>query len=470
MRFDDRYIEAAAALQRAQAAAPSSEARRLIQAEQARLAYYLGDFRGGLHLATGLTSGGRDLAASRAGIAASANLMALNRANEARSAVMTAQLGFRSMRVRGDDLADGLIQLAHVEAHIGDHRVAADDAAAALRITTRDPDASRLHSRALCASGFALSYGGREEALAPLLEAERLERSRGGAIWHWALFCVATLLRDRGDLHSAGVWLARSGVTLRYERAWFAVRAGDTHSIGGWLRPPFAADERPFFRALVGATRLKRSGSGAIAPALRAANEFTQLGMHHWSWGARWIAAADSELPTAQRVRMVGDVLTELAAHSTTHWALFDPVRSLGVLRLCQRHGLKAASDLTEHLEEWSALPRLERGGALASLSLLSLDGLASLREARLTVAEVHALTTALELWLETGDASRRALAAHLGISENSVRSLVTAIRRKLQLEGRRGLEPIVAWLADRELLTPTTAIRMVRRLAGPRG
>jgi hypothetical protein len=469
LRIDERFNEALAALDRAEGIGLGPEASRLAQAERARLMYYLGRFDDGAR-AGSFIAAGSDLAAGRAAVAVSANLLALNRGHDALSAASAALVRMRTTRARADDVVDALIQLTHVHAHMGDHLSAINAGRAAVRRATQDASAERLRGRAMCALGFALTYAGNQDALGVLLDAERLERERAGAVWHWVQFCIAVFLRDRGYTQSAQTWLARRGVALRYERAWFALRAGDVSGAATWLRPPVTADERPFVRAVVAATRLSRGGSKTVVAASRAEAEFERLGLRHWSWGTTWLRAQDSELGVAERTTILAQLIEELGGHAAVHWGFFDPIRARHALRLIPPARLPAyGTELIAHLEAWSSPARYDDHALLGALTLLTIDALAAFAAIGLTPAEIRTLTAALETWLETGDASRHVLAAQLGITDSSVRSLISDIREKLGIEGRRGVEPIVLWLAEREFLGPHAAMRAVQTLSGAR-
>lgn len=466
LRFDERFTEALSALDRAMALSPSGEQLRLIQAEQARLAYYVGNFEDGVRLADEVLSEGQDLAAARAGLAASVNLMALNRAHDALAAISLAQLRLRVARARGEDLADALIQLAHVQAHMGSHGAAVETGRAAVRLTGSGADGERLRGRALCALGLVLSYAGDDDALEALMNAERAERTRSASLWHWTQFCIAAYLRDRGYAPAAAAWLGRSGVSIGHELAWFAIRSGDISDVNRWLRSHVRGDERPFARCVLAALRTASGNARAAPAALRAADEFTRLGMQHWSWGARWIAAADPQLAPVRRGALVGNLIDELEERSSLHWGFFDPASCIRVLRITARYGLpQYAERIRAHVEAWSAPARYEDGALLGALSLLKAEALSSLADAGLTLAEVRGLVVVLELWLEGSDPSRAALADRLHARESSVRSLISEIRAKLGIRGRRGVEPLIAWLAERDLLAPATATSVIRRL-----
>jgi len=349
---------------------------------------------------------------------------------------------------------------------MGNHRIAVETGRVASRLTNTDPNADRLRGRALCALGFALTCSGDEEALEVLLDAERAERTRAAALWHWAQFCIGAFLRDRGYAQPAVIWLSRSGVAIRHERAWFAIRGGDVSGAGEWVTPPIRADERPFARTVLAALRTARGRPGAERVAIKAATEFAHLGMHHWSWGARWIAAASPELNARRRASFVGDLVAELAERSAMHWGFFDPVSAMRALTSIPRQGMPHhAQRLVVHLSTWSSPPQYEDGALLGVLRFVKADGLSTLADAGLTPTELRALIVALELWLEHGEASRSAMASRLHARESSVRSLIGDIRSKLGIRGRRGVEPLVAWLAARDVLTPSTAMQVIRRL-----
>lgn len=469
LRIDERYTEALSALDRAESMQLAPEAARLVQAERARLLYYLGRFSEGARVGIAIAAG-PDLAAARAAVAVSANVLAMNRGHDALNAASAALVGMRTARARADDVADALIQLAHVHAHMGDHASAIDAARAAVRRTAPDSVAQRLRGRALCALGFALTYAGDEDALAVLLDAERVERDRGGAVWHWAQFCIAVFLRERGYMQAAQTWLARSGVAIRYERAWFALRADDGFGAAVWLRPPITADERPFVRVLVAATRLSRGIRRPLLAATQAEAEFRRLGLSHWSWGATWLRAQDATLTIAQRTTILVHLLTELSSRAVVHWGFFDPAGARRVLQTISPVHLPAhANRILAHVEAWSSRARYDDQALLGALTIVTMDALATFAALGLTRAEIRGLTVALQLWLDTGDASRRAVAQRLGVTESSARSLISDIREKLSIEGRRGVEPIILWLAERQLLAPAAAMRAVQKLSGHR-
>lgn len=103
----------------------------------------------------------------------------------------------------------------------------------------------------------------------------------------------------------------------------------------------------------------------------------------------------------------------------------------------------------------------------LEALHLLNPESLLLLTQAGLTTSEIRTVLKALETWLSAGEIRRGELARVLGLQESSVRSQFGHIRSKLGLHGRRGFEPILLWLAERSLLSPSTASIALRRLAG---
>jgi DNA-binding NarL/FixJ family response regulator len=89
------------------------------------------------------------------------------------------------------------------------------------------------------------------------------------------------------------------------------------------------------------------------------------------------------------------------------------------------------------------------------------------LRAKGLTSAEIRLLAAMVGTWLSDRGATRVDVASALGQRESTVRPQTTRIRAKLGIERRRGVEPLVAWLARHELLTSDTMIAAIVALAG---
>lgn len=467
LRLEERYPEALAAIERARARAPSDEQRRYLDAEEARLSYYLGRFAGGRELGVRLAEGPSDLAAARGLIAQSANALALNDGHEAFAAANEALLRLRTLRARASEVVDAQVQLTHVLAHMGRHSDAIAAARSCLSVA-RDGDAADV-ARSEYALGFALSYAGSDEAIDHLLTAEAATRPRAGALWNWILFCIAADLRDRGLLDGAAAFLSRSSVAIRHERSWFAYRTGDLNAALSWLLPAVRADERPFARTVIAAVRIQRGTArrdrDAVSSPIR---EFEREGLDHWRWGAMWIrlASAPAAPEREQRLRVL---LDELAARDAVSWGFYDPLLTAGVLRRAAPalRTSEPAATLLSRAEAFSApRPPREVNVLLESLHLLNPEALVALRDAGLTHAEVRTILRALQTWLGSGEIRRSELAASLGYRESSIRAHFAHIRSKLGIEGRRGFEPILSWLVERELLSPSTASAALRRLA----
>lgn len=468
LRLDERYSEAEALGVRAlRDAGPDS--RRLLEAEIARLHYYFGRFGEGADAAQRLI-GPNDLASARAATAASANSLALNRGHAALRHARDAILRLSLLGPPREDAVDARIQVVHTLAHMGAHAEAEATARSSLSLARRT-SGGREVARAEYALGFALWFSGSDAAVDRLLSAERMTRDRAGALWHWILFCIAACLRDLGYLEPADAYATRSGVALRYERAWFQIRARDPQLAAMWIRPPIRRDEVPFLRAICGAIRLQRRGSphdgSALRVAARAADEFGRQGLEHWRRGSLWIAAADATAPSSMREELARSALDSLSGRAS-NWGFYDPELLKPWSRDQGVHPLLARLLETHRRQSGSAgaqLPLL-----LPTLRLLNPEAIAVLSEAGLSPADIRTATAALELWLEDGALRRRELARRLVISDGSARTRMGSLRQKIGVSAARGGEPIVRWLADRELLSPTTQRRVIQLLAGKRG
>lgn len=466
LRLEERYPEALAAIERARARAPSDEQRRYLDAEEARLSYYLGRFAAGRELGVRLAEGPSDLASARGLIAQSANALALNDGHEAFAAANHALLRLRTLRARASEVVDAQVQLTHVLAHMGRHADAVATARSCLTLA-REANAADV-ARSEYALGFALSYAGSDEAIDRLLTAEAATRPRAGALWNWILFCIAACLRDRGLLDGAAAFLSRSSVAIRHERSWFAYRTGDLSAALRWLLPAVRADERPFARTVIAAVRLRRATGRPHGVVASAVHEFERDGLDHWRWGAMWIqlASAPAAPEQDQRLRVL---LDELTARDAVSWGFYDPLLTAGVLRRAAP-ALRAsgpAAALLSRAEAFGApRPPREVNVLLESLHLLNPEALVALRNAGLTHAEMRTILRALQTWLASGEIRRSELAASLGYRESSIRTHFAHIRSKLGIEGRRGFEPILSWLVERELLSPSNASAALRRLA----
>jgi DNA-binding CsgD family transcriptional regulator len=465
MRQDERYAEALAAVGRARSLRPSRDQLRYLDAEEARLCYYLGLFVQGRDLAVRVAQGPNDVASARALVARSVNALALNQGSEALAAANDALLRLRVVRATSYELVDAQIQLTHVLANTGRHTEAIANARSCVHLARESAEGEL--ARTEYALGFALAYAGDDEAIDRLLAAEGATRRSAGALWNWIVFCLAAYLRDRGFLQGAADFLSRSSVALRHERSWFAYRAGDMTGALRWLLPPTLPDERPFARTVLGAIRLHRRTPRGARAAAAAAREFGDIGLDHWRWGAMWINLG-STTPGGQE-GAVRALLDELAARGVSNWGFYDPVLTGKILRRSERE--LRGNELSRKL-----LTRAERSGAskpppelnvlLEALHLLNPECLLILTEAGLTTSEIRTILRALQTWLRTGEIRRSDLASALGLQESSVRAQFGRIRSKLGLHGRRGFEPILLWLAERDLLSPSTASIALQRLA----
>lgn len=464
MRNDERYTEALAAVGRARSLGPSMDQLRYLDAEEARLCYYLGLFLHGRDLAVRVVHGPEDVAAARALVARSVNALALNQGREALDAANEALLRLRILRTPPSELIDAQIQLTHVLANTGRHTEAIANARSCARLARESAQGER--ARTDYALGFALAYAGEDEAIDSLLAAEDATRRRAGAFWNWIVFCLAAYLRDRGFLDGAADFLSRSSVALRHERSWFSYRSGDMTSALRWLLPPIRADERPFARTVVSAIRLHRGIPRGAQAAAAAVREFGESGLDHWRWGAMWIALGSG---TPDEDGALDALLDELAARGVSNWGFYDPILTGKILRRSGRH--LRGNELFQRL-----VMRAERSGAskpspelnvlLEALHLLNPESLLILTQAGLTTSEIRTVLKALQTWLRTGEIRRTDLAIALGLQESSVRTQFGRIRSKLGLHGRRGFEPILHWLAEQDLLSPSTASIALRRLA----
>ena len=449
---------------RARSLHPSQDQDRYLDAEEARLCYYLGLFDQGRDLGVRVSQGSNDVAAARALVAQSVNALALNQGSEALEAANGALLRLRVLRATSSELVDAQIQLTHVLAHTGRHIEAIANARSCAHLASEDAQDERARSE--YALGFALAYAGSDEAIDRFLAAEGGTRRRAGALWNWIVFCLAAYLRDRGFLDGAADFLSRSSVALRHERAWFAYRSGDMTSAFTWLRPPVPADERPFARTVLGAIRLhRRTPRGARAVAA-AAREFGEIGLDHWRWGATWIALGSTATHDHDGVRAL---LDELTARGVSNWGFYDPDLTRQILRRSERalRGNELSAALLRRAEQASASrPPPELNVLLEALHLLNPESLRVLTDVGLTTSEVRTVLRALQMWLRMGEIRRSDLASALSVKESSVRAQFGRIRSKLGIHGRRGFEPILLWLAERDLLSPSTASIALRRLA----
>lgn len=466
LRADERYPEAAAAIGRARARGPSDEQRRYLDAEEARLCYYLGRFASGRELGARVAVGPPDIASARGLVAQSANALALNDGRAALAAVNEALLRLRTLRARATELIDAQIQLTHALAHMGRHGEAVATARGCMPMA-RDSDDGDV-ARSEYALGFALFYAGSDEALDRLLTAERSTRARAGALWNWIIFCIAACLRDRGLLDGAASFLSRSSVALRHERAWFAYRTGDLDAALSWLLPAVRGDERPFARTVIGAVRIHRGSTRRDHVVVAAVREFERVGLDHWRWGATWIELA-SVPDSSDREDRLRVLLDELSARGAANWGFYDPPLTADILRRATPalRRTELAATLLARAEAFSApRPPREINVLLEALHLLNPEALVALGDVGLTHAEVRTVLRALQTWLEVGEIKRTELATALGYRESTVRTHFAHIRSKLGIEGRRGFEPILSWLVERQLLSPSTASTALRRLA----
>lgn len=437
-------------------------------AELARLAYYGGRFRPGAAAAEELI-GPRDLASARAGIAASANRLALNDGHTALRHARDAILRMRLLGASVEDRIDGQVQLVHTLAHMGAHREAEVEARKALRVARAAASEPEV-ARAQYALGFALWFEGSISAIDPFLAAEALTRRRAGAQWHWILFCLSACLRDHGHLDAADAYAIQSDVALRYERAWFEIRHRRPGSAARWIRPPISRDEIPFFRVVTAAIRLElgrsRRARAVMRGAVHAAEEFQRGGLLHWRWGALWLAAADQGGALAERQEIVGNLMQDLTHHSMRHWGFYDPTL------LKPWSHMPATRDLIQRATEGGDVESLAAAHVpllAPMLRLLNPEALAVLTEVGLSPAEIRTVSTAMRRWLERGAVRRTELASDLRIAEASVRSRMNAIRQKLGIGRTRGIEPFLYWLAEHDLLAPATQRRAIQLLSRSR-
>ncbi len=459
LRRNERYVDAQHALDEVRGDA-GDLARRLALAERARLAYYAGEFERGVALAQSARTT-IDEATLHAGFALGLNLLALNRGADALAAINEALLHTRLLASVATEVIDGLVLLAHVQAHTGRHRDAINTAHSAVVLASQPIVDSHDRARAEYAYGFALMFGGREDALSRLVAAERLARSRGGSLWRWVLFCIALELRDRGFAAGASQFLARSTVALRYERAWFGVRRADFRDAASWLRARVASDERPYARTVVAAIRARCRVQAKPLPGLtRAIAEFQHGGLDHWRWGALWIRHAQVSDASG-----FGALLDELQQRQILKWGFFDPVVARSAIRrtpIAHPYAQQVLCSLRRDSTASDAQPQL----LLSALQVVNPEALAEFAVAGLAPSEIRVLLAALHLWFDRAAFTRADLARDLNLQESSVRSTLNRIRMKLGIEHRRGVEPILAWLAERELLAPSATSRVIARLA----
>lgn len=474
LRSQARYADAELTTQRGLDTAPPGDLRRLLMAELAHLLYYRGRFGEGVTLASEALNGPAGLASGRAALAASVNLIALNRGTEALHLVQRADLDLRTAAAEEDDRLEVLVQQAHVEAHMGRHGSAVRTARAAVHLAERGNLARERIARARYVLGFALSYAGEEDAIAHLLAAEALARDRALSLRQWILFCIAVHLRDLGWHAGASDFLARSNVALRHERAWFAYRMGDTREALAWLRAPIASDERPYLRVVVAAIRRDRRRPGHLS-AMRAAEEFRRGGLDHWRWAAEWLALLPYSARDATQTHRLSLLVDELAAREIRRWGFYHPPIALAVLNSAPApiRTYPYVRDLIRLLDRDGAEPAANEASVLMrALGILQPEALPTLRsDMGLSTAEIRTLTAAIDRWLRMGETPRALLASDLGIGETSVRSHLTGIRSKLGIPSdRRGVEPLISWLANRSLLAPETALRAVRVMTDSAG
>lgn len=464
LRVAGRYSEAIRRIER-QAGSDTPDDVRLIAAEGARMAYYQGRFTEGLTAAL-VTIGPADLASARAAVAASVNALALNRGHVALARANDALLRMRMLPASRDDMIDAQIQLVHVLSHMGQRADSISSARSTL-VLARRGSSERSRIRAEYALGFALVFAGEQQAIAQFLTAERLARENGGTLWHWIVFCLAMSLRDLGEISTSRSFLCQSQVALRHERAWWSIRAGEFETVRTWLRPPFPPDERPYMRVIVAALHRRRRSSKSngrgtgMRAALAAARDFERGGLHHWRWGALWLAAADSTAPLSQRTEIADEAVSTLSEQGSTHWGFFDPDLALPWIRR-----LRPQSPLRERLESMRARQRSPGSEALPEgLTVLNPDAVLALIDAGLSPSEIKTLIYLIERWLGGMRMRRAALASEFGLADGTLRVRINRIRTKLGIQRTRGVEPILAWLAGRGLLAPIATSRALERL-----
>jgi len=162
-------------------------------------------------------------------------------------------------------------------------------------------------------------------------------------------------------------------------------------------------------------------------------------------------------------------LLDELTARGVSNWGFYDPDLTRQILRRSERalRGNELSAALLRRAEQASASrPPPELNVLLEALHLLNPESLRVLTDVGLTTSEVRTVLRALQMWLRMGEIRRSDLASALSVKESSVRAQFGRIRSKLGIHGRRGFEPILLWLAERDLLSPSTASIALRRLA----
>jgi len=160
-------------------------------------------------------------------------------------------------------------------------------------------------------------------------------------------------------------------------------------------------------------------------------------------------------------------LLDELAAREVSNWGFYDPVMTEGLLRRSAKElrGIQISSRLLARATRTGSA-RPELSVLLEALHVLNPESLLALTEAGLTASEIRTLLKAMQVWLRTGTSPRLVVAKALGLQPSSVRVQLGHIRSKLGIHGRRGFEPLLLWLAERDLLSPSTASAALKLLA----
>ena len=420
---EERFELAASLFQRARAGDDVLRARSA--AHLAHLDYYAGRPSKGLRRLEEAASVADPLARAEISLYRSVNLITLNRSRDALEAAITAQNV--AQRVRNSTLRRDLRfrvfrQLVHVFVARGEYVAAAAEAEGSYSIARRIGSPSFL-ALASYLRGFVSAARGDGAAMAHFEVADRSWGGREHAFGRWLAHVWATVLRDRGDPDGANRLRARAGIAVPWEEPLFEIAVGRRPALLDVDHCP--ADEQPF-RLAANGLLLWVAGQPELAERalIDAADEFRRAELRHYERGVNLMLAA--ALSTLEPER-AGDILRretgDVARFDLQRWPWWHPQVVTALSVLASR--LDIAPDL------WRRRALARRG---------SLGVAQTLEDAGLTAREANVVAE----WLGRPGMTRAVLAAHLSISEATVRNHLNSARRKLSCGSRRGVEALI--------------------------
>lgn len=427
---EDQFAPAQKLFARAMETSGSQTAARA-EAHLAHLDYYGGDFMRGAERALHIARTEVGLARAEGALYASVNLIALNRSSEALSRAIEARNSAQRIPdelLRLDARFRIQRQLVHVYVARGEYR-SAESAAEGASAIARRIDSPRHRGFSAYLHGYVAWARGDASALVYLREADREWGGTDRAFGRWLQYVWAMTLRDLGHARAAANLRAASGIQLGWEEPLFEISEGHEVGLPDAQRCP--DDERPFRLATRGLLLLLRGQPAPAQEALAdAVTEFERCELHHFRRGAALNLAAAriaSGVPRSAAALLRSESV-ELERLAVQRWSWWHPQVAQRLAVFALENGI-AANFWRRFATPKAVVPTYED----------------ILRAIRLTEREVEVALT----WLEHSTWGRTKLAAHLRMSEASLRNHLNRLRRKLACGAQRGPRALRARLEE---------------------